>query len=85
MANYYVYSKVGVTDRYDRVAFSAGHEMNPAVVAQIASENGYEVEGPVVLTVADDFDLASIEYDADGNLQAIDQAEAARRDAAGEP
>ena len=85
MADYWVYCKTGNTTRYDRIAFNMGHEMTPDQKANMEATTGLTLDEPLFFQVADDFDLASIEFDADGNLYAVSVTEAAERDANGTP
>jgi len=62
-----------------------GHEMTPDQKADIEASTGLTLDDPIFFQVADDFDLASIEFDADGNLYAVSAAEAAERDLNGWP
>ena len=85
MADFWVYCKTGNTTRYDRVAFQTGHELTPDQKATVEADTGLTLDEPIFFQVADDFDLASIEFVADGNLYAVSAAEAAERDANGTP
>ena len=78
MATKYVYLFANTSiPWYDRVAFSTDHEENPSLIGDDVALP------PVVIEIADDMVVGSIEMTANGEVQAVSQATVDERNANG--